>query len=279
MGLFKLGIVGSALIALLSPVASESQVPAATAGFAYADLADLALPSPVVAQVRIARASRLAPAAAPGLRAGTSRHYVEAEIVTLLRSREPLGSSVKYLVDLPDSAPGRPAKLQKASNHLIFASTVPGRPGELRLTAPSAQIAFVPDLADRVRAIVREASLPNAAPRITGIGRAFHVPGSLPGESETQVFLQTENNRPVSLSILRRPGEAIRWSAALGEIVDEASTAPARDTLLWYRLACSLPAQLPQQSLTEVDPTAAAVIRTDYRIVLDSLGRCERRRT
>jgi hypothetical protein len=82
---------------------------------------------------------------------------------------------------------------------------------------------------------------PGAAPRITGIGRAFHVPGNLPGESETQIFLQTADSRPVSLSVLRRPGETPRWAVALSEIVDEAAVPPAPGTLLWYRLACTLP--------------------------------------
>ena len=73
-----------------------------------------------------------------------------------------------------------------------------------------------PATAERLRAIVREARAADAPPRITGIGRAFHVPGSLPGESETQIFLQTADSRPISLSVLRRPGEQPRWSVALG---------------------------------------------------------------
>ena len=62
-----------------------------------------------------------------------------------------------------------------------------------------------------------------AAPRLVGIGKAFHSPGSLPGESETQLFLLATDNRPVSISVLRRPGQAPRWAVALGEIVDEAA--------------------------------------------------------
>jgi hypothetical protein len=78
---------------------------------------------------------------------------------------------------------------------------------------------------------------------------------------------------------LRRPGERPRWSVALSEIVDEAATPPARETLLWYRLACALPATLPAQSLAEgTSEQDAAAIRADYRLVLDSLGPCGRTR-
>jgi hypothetical protein len=108
------------------------------------------------------------------------------------------------------------------------------------------------------------------------VGAAFHVPGSLPGEGETQIFLQTVDSRPVSLSILRRPGEQPRWSVSLGEIVDEAAGPPARDTLLWYRLACGLPASLPTTTTADLDPAAAAVAREDYAFVLTALGPCGR---
>jgi hypothetical protein len=126
--------------------------------------------------------------------------------------------------------------------------------------------------------VLREATAPRAAPRISGIGKAFHVPGSLPGESETQIFLNSADNRPLSLSILRRPGEAPRWSVALSEIVDEGAGAPVRDTLLWYRLACGLPRWLPRQSLGELEPQAATAVQADYQLVLQSLGPCTRSR-
>jgi hypothetical protein len=270
-------VISAALILVGSASFAESPPRPAAPARTYADLADLGLTAPVAAQVRIFRATRLKPAEAPGLAAGRSRFYVEADVVALLRGPE-MPSRVSYLVDLPNEAGGKPAKLRKKDEVLIFASPVPGRSGELRLVAPAAQWAYQAADADRLRAILREASSPRAAPRISGIGRAFHVPGSLPGESETQIFLQTAENRPVSLNVLRRPGEAPRWSVALTEIVDEAAAAPRRDTLLWYRLACGLPRGLPAQSLSEAGAQEAAAIQADYRLVLDQLGPCPRSR-
>jgi hypothetical protein len=262
------------LVAATAAEPSESQLPAPAPAYSYADLADLGLGAPIVAQVRLVRASRLRPAEAPGLGAGRSRFYVEAETVSLIRGAGGLPSQVKFLADLPDVG-GKPVKPRKGAEWLIFAEPVANRAGELRLRG--GQIAYQPALADRLRAILAEAAKPNAAPRITGIGKAFHVPGTLPGESETQIFLQTAENRPVSLSVLRRPGEAPRWSVSLAEIVDETAAAPARDTLLWYRLACTLPRALPAASVADVEPEAATAIRNDYLFVLDTLGPCERR--
>jgi hypothetical protein len=144
--------------------------------------------------------------------------------------------------------------------------------------APDAQLPFTPERAERIRAVLREAAAADAPPRITGIGKAFHVPGSLPGESETQIFLQTANGRPVSLSVLRRPGETPRWAVALSEMVDDAAAPPQPESLLWYRLACGLPRALPPQSLADAEPEAAAAIQADYRLVLDRLGPCARSR-
>jgi hypothetical protein len=126
---------------------------------------------------------------------------------------------------------------------------------------------------------LREVTSPEAPPRIAGIGRAFHVPGAVRGESETQIFLQTADARPVSLTVLRRPGETPFYAVALSEIVDDAAAAPKPDTLLWYRLACTLPRALPERSLAEAESGSAAAIKADYKLVLDRLGPCTRTRT
>jgi hypothetical protein len=272
------GTVAAALAALALAAPAESQKPAIPpAPLSYADLADLALAAPVVAHVRVVSAARLKPAEAPGLGAGRTRFYVQADIVSLIRSPGGLASRVAYLVDVPNVG-GRPPKLAKGSEYILFAQPVPGRANELRLTGSRGQLAFAAADAERLRAILREAAAPTAAPQIVGIGKAFYVPGSLPGESETQIFLLTADNRPVSLSVLRRPGEAPKWAVALTEIVDEAAAAPRRDSLLWYRLACSLPRALPRQSFADAEPEQASAISSDYRVVLEGLGPCPRTR-
>jgi hypothetical protein len=268
-----------ALIAAAGAVAAvpaESQAPPEPAP-TYADLADLALAAPVAAQIRVAEAIPVKPERAPGLRPGLARLYVQANLVSLIRSPQSLPARLGYLVDLPRDSKGKVPKLRKGSEWLVLAAPVAGRPGELRLIAPDAQLPFTAERAATLRSIVREASSASPPPRIAGIGRAFHVPGAIRGESETQIFLQTAGGTPVSLTVLRRPGQTPQWAVALSEIVDEAAAPPAPATLLWYRLACGLPRALPRQSLAEAGENSAA-IESDYGLVLERLGPCVRTR-
>lgn len=264
--------------ALALTVSAESRAQATAAAYTYADLADLALSAPVAAHVRIKAATRLKPAEAANVPAGKTRFYVVADVVSLIRGAQGLPARVSYLADLPNDVRGKPAKLAKKSEQIILAAPVPGRPGELQLVAPDAQLAWDAGQAERLRGLLREAAQRGAPPRITGIGKAFHVLGSLPGESESQIFLQTADGAPVSLTVLRRPGETPRWAVALSEITDDTAAAPARDSLLWYRLACTLPARLPAPSLSEAEPGQRTAIAADYQLILESLGGCARSR-
>lgn len=270
--------LAAATLTVAVPQAVDSQPLPAEASLTYADLADLALPASVAAHLKVTRARALRENEAPNVPPGHRRFLIEAEVVALIRASGGLSQQVSYLVDLPNDERGRAARIRRHSEVLVLADTVPNRPGELRLAAPDAQLPFTAGTAARLREILSESAQPGAAPRITGIGRAFHVPGSLPGESETQIFLQTADGRPISLNVLRRPGERPRWSVALSEIVDDAAAPPAPGTLLWYRLACTLPAALPGQSLAEAQPEEARAIRDDYRLVIERLGPCARSR-
>jgi hypothetical protein len=263
-----------AILGLAAP--AESQVPAPTPS--YADLADLALAARITAQVRLISSIEIKGEQAAKVPRGFARFYVVADIVSLIRSAEPIPSRVNDLVELPRDARGKAPKLRKGTEYLLFAAPVPGRPDSLQLIARDAQLPLAAGPAAEVRAILGEAHAADAPPRITGIGRAFHVPGTLPGEGETQIFLQTADRRPVSLNVLRRPGEQPRWSVALSEIVDEAAAPVKPNSLLWYRLACSLPRALPSQSLADSAPADAEAAAADYRFVLEQLGACVRMR-
>lgn len=274
-------VTAALLIALSGGYGLDSQASPANAQppqLSYADAADLALSAPVAAHVRVVRAVTVRARDAIGVAPGHRRFYVEGDVVSLIRSPASLPTRLAWLVDLPDDSRGRPARLPRRTELLLLAAPVPGRPSELRLIAPDAQLAYAPAAAERLRAILREATGAEAPPRIVAIGRAFHVPGAVAGESETQIFLQTDSSRPVSLSVLRRPGEQPRWTVSLAEIVDENAQAPRPDTLLWYRLACGLPRSLPGPSLGEATREESAATLADYRFILDSLGPCLRTR-
>ena len=250
----------------------------AGSGISYADLTDLVIASPVIADATIRSAVRLKGADAVGVAPGFTRFYVEADLGALVRGAGGLPPRIGYLLDIAPDSSGRLPKLKKM-RVLLFGRPVAGRPDQIQLAAPDAQIIWSSADDARVRAIATALVAADAPPVITGIGNVFHVPGALPGEGETQVFLTTANGAPVSLTVLRRPGEQPRWAVALSEIVDEAAAPPARDTLLWYRLACALPADLPEQSIASLAASDATLAREDYGYVREQLGACRRTRT
>lgn len=261
--------------ALLPPAAAQLVAESGVVLPPYAQIADRVVGAPTILDVRIRSATRIKGPEAANVAAGHQRFYVEADVLALIRADAPLPARVGYVVDVPLDARGRAPKLNKR-RVLLFARPVAGQPTMIQLTTLDGQRDWSAELDALIRRIAREVVAPDAPPAITGLGNAFHVPGALPGEGETQIFVQTANGAPISLSILRRPGEQKRWAVALGEIVDDAAAAPARDTLLWYRLACGLPRALPATSLVDAEPDNAAAAREDYRFVLEQLGPCRR---
>ena len=105
------------------------------------------------------------------------------------------------------------------------------------------------------------------------------VAGNLTGESETQLFLETATGTPVSLTVIRRPGMAPHWGVSWSEIVDQSARPPAPETVEWYRLACSLPPQLPRDAFLQDDRAARTRAEADYAFILEELGGCPRIRT
>jgi hypothetical protein len=267
----------AATIGFSNPLAAQAPAPnQAVAAYSYADLADLAVAAPVVAEVALTRIVPLKKGEAGPPPPGHARYYLEGQLLRLIRGADGLPGSVGWLADLPLDSANRAPKLKKKARFILMARRVPGRPQELVLAGPRAQIAWTAEVDAQVRSIVTALAAPDAPPRITGVGNAFHVTGSLPGESETQIFLTTADNRPVSLNVLRRPGETPRWAVALSDMIDDSAEPPPRDTLLWYSLACTLPPVLPLRSVASLDAAAAAAARADYALVLRGLGACGR---
>lgn len=241
----------------------------------YADIADLVLRSPVVLDSVIRSVVKLRGEPALGAAPGMVRHYVEADVIALVRGTDAVPGRIGWIIDLAPDARGKLPNLRK-QRVLVFARPVAGRANQVQLTGANAQQRWSAAADALTRRIIGETLAADAPPQITGIGQAFHVAGALPGSGETQIFLTTDDRRPVSLSVLRAPGEAPRWAVALSEIVDEAATVPARDTLLWYRLACGLPARLPASAIEALAPTERRAAVEDYRFVLNALGPCTR---
>lgn len=255
----------------LAPAPAVSQPPSP---FTYADVADLASRADMIAVARLRSFAKIAPNGTPTL-PNIQRYYVDAQADSLIRGDAGMPPRIAFLLDLPLAE--KPARTMKGKTFILF-GRAGARPGEFQLLSSNALLPSSPATDAHVRAITAELMAQDAPPQITRVVEAFHVEGTISGESETQIFLATKSGRPVSLSIVRRPSEPPRFGAALGEIVDEAADVPARDTLLWYRLACGLPPALPTDATMKLDAVAAQAAAADYHAFMERLGTCKRTR-
>lgn len=255
--------------------AGPSAAQPARNGPTYADLVALAEAADLVIRAEIRDQITVEPERAPGLKPGFARLYIEGTTRTLLAGRSGVGESLAWLVDVPLDAKGKVPRLTR-SEVLLFADPVPGRPGTIVLVDEAAQLVWSPELEGRVRGALNELLSADAAPRVEGITDALSVRGNLAGESETQIFLKTTGDSPVSISVLRRPGQEPAWGVSWGEIIDSSARPPEPGTLRWYRLACALPPELPSSANLARDPAARALAEADYAFVMAELSDCER---
>ncbi|MBN8807779.1 MAG: hypothetical protein J0I47_06035 [Sphingomonas sp.] len=228
----------------------------------------MAIKAPMVIDGAVRSVARIKPAEAAGLAPGMSRYYITLDVAALIRGGDAIPPRVGYVLDAPANAV--PRKKQRV---LVFARPVATMPDQVQLVENNGQLAWSPTTEATVRSLAQDVASTKSPPAITGIGNAFHSPGTLPGEGETQIFLTTRGG-PVSLSITRRQNESPTWTVALSEVVGDALPPPRRNTFLWYRLACGLPAAVPNSLLAQLEPGDAAAVREDYAFVQSQLGPC-----
>lgn len=268
--LMKILVFVSILVGFSLSFAVQAKQPLTpTPALSFADVADLATAAPVIAKARIMSIKSVKVAASDPASAGRKYQMVTVRIDSLIRGQGGIAPRVSFL-----SVAGT-QRLRGGAIAILYA-----RPATLQahvqLVSLNALQPWSAELEATTRALTTEILSARPAPAILAPGDAFHVPGTVEGESETQIFLKTATGEPVSLSVVHRAGEKTRWGVSLGEIVDDAAVPPAPGTLLWYRLACGLPDTLPAQSTRGLAVLDAEAARRDYRFVLESLGRCGR---
>ena len=243
----------------------------------YADVADLVVISPLILDANIKNLRKIPPEQAVGVPENLQRMLIEADILALIRGQGSVNPRARFLLDVPKDAKGKIPKLKKQRLFLL-GSPVAGRPGEIRLSRPDALVQWSPANDILVRTITKEAVQLDAPAKIAGITSAFYSAGTVIGEGETQIFLKTVKDQPLSLSVLSRPGEMKLWAVSTAEVIDESATAPAKFTLLWYRLACELPRSIAPDMVETADSGDMARVQADYNYILDSIGPCGRKR-
>lgn len=246
-------------------------------GGSYADIADLVVNSPLILDAQIRKVTSLPATQTVGVPANIQRVLIDADVTSLVRGADGFAAKARFLLDVPKNAKGKIPKLQKR-RYFILGSKVDGSPGTVKLSRPDALIEWSPANDATLRAITKEAVQIDAPQAITGLSSAFHSQGTIIGEGETQIFLRTASGQPISVSILSRPGQSKSWAVSTGDVIDESAVAPAKNTLLWYRMACSLPRTLDPKLVESSEAKDIANAQSDYRFVIESLGPCGRTR-
>jgi hypothetical protein len=164
---------------------------------------------------------------------------------------------VSYLAICRNGAGGKPPSSRKKSEFSSSRSRCRAGRASSAGRARRADRLHTPErCAEQLRAILREASA--AAARAAHHRHRQGLPRArLASRRERDPDLPADRRqRPVSLSVLRRPGETPRWAVALSEIVDDAARRRAEHpALVSPRL--HLPRALPPQSLADAEPGAS----------------------
>jgi hypothetical protein len=243
----------------------------------YARIADLVGAVPAIAVIRVTGLTVVPPERSPGLVAGKRRLLVDGETVSLIRGNDVLARQMSFLMDVPESSDRKPPKWRDRT--LLIFGEVQQRVDFFQLISSTAAIPWSNENEAFVRQIATDLAAPDAPPAITGVSSVFHVDGAVEGEGETQIFLDTASEAPISLSIVRRPDEEPQFGVSLGELVDNSAALPPSDSPLWYRLTCGLPARLPAEALRGQTASDAAAASKDYAAFLKALAPCDRTAT
>ena len=273
--LFFLSVAAAAPAQNASPGFPSFAIEAESAS--YADIADLVVISPLIIDVTVRKVQKVSPEQALAVPATMQRVLIEADVMALIRGEGGITPRVRFVVDIPKDPKGKIPKLKK-QRLFLFGRQVEGRPGEIQLSRPNALAFFSPANDSLVRDITKEAVELHAPRRIASITSAFHTAGTVLGEGETQIFLKTDNDKPLSLTVLSRPGQQKQWAVSTAEVIDASATAPQRFSLLWYRLACGLPRNLPSERVEGANNENTARAQADYKLVIEALGPCGRKR-
>jgi hypothetical protein len=244
----------------------------------YADLVTMAMQADTVAIVMVEDQISFPPERAPDVPPSEVRLYIEALTQSLLSAPQAVGSQLVFVVDQRRDADGDAPDLEDR-RFLVFGDLSTTQPGALQLLSSDSLLPAGPQLEARVRRVLTQLAAADAPPAISGVRDVISVPGNLAGESETQMFVETETGAPVSLTVIRRPGMAPEWGVSLGELVDASARPPERESLTWFQFACFLPRELPADSFLQRDRASQDRARADYAFILAELGPCERRFT
>lgn len=216
----------------------ESFVPPALAGLSTgrADIIRLTLDAPVIVTAEIVKTDEVKRRDASDLPPGGRRRLVRARITSVIKAPSLTPPQIEYLQDwIPADGGKKPPRLEGA-RVLVFLAPSKRRDDQYSLIDRRAQTGQEPASERLVRAILLDAETPQLRSlRIAGVSAVFDW------GDRRQFLVDTTDGRKLSLDTTPE-GSAVKVS--FDETSGDAKTVQA-GSLLWFRLACELPANLP----------------------------------
>jgi hypothetical protein len=209
------------------------------------------------------------------LKPGYVRQILEADIVRVFKSPNVVNARISYLWEGPVDAKGKPPGFKKQSMLLFFRpATAPDI--AFQVVGADRQIPWSTAAEGQLRAIGLEAQKPDVRSlRLSGLQSAFTTETDPPFARLTQYLFS--NGRDDLLGITVRvkadgTGDVIQSSQEfLG-----GGTLVQANTLLWYHLVCTTPAQVPADVLADQpNDDDRAIITQDYATLKKALGACK----
>ncbi len=265
-------IIYAPMLAAQTPVPQSKNI-LGQARPSYDALTNITLESPLVADIIVTKVKKLPETQTIGVPANRKRILIIAELQSLIRAQKGLNSEIKFLFDAPLDSRGKMPKLKK-QRFLVFGSNVNNRPDFIKLTHTASMLPYSQDDNNVLRNIIRSIIASDAPQKIVSISSAFHSPGTIIGEGETQIFLNTEFGQPIAISVVSKRGESQRWSVSTSEVIDINASEPTRNSLLGHRLACGLPNSLSNENIEASNAQDRRKAAADYDYVRKALGNC-----
>lgn len=241
----------------------------------YDDMMAIIIDSNLVADIIVKKVQKLPASQSIGVPVTQKRLLITANVQSLIRAEQGINSEIKFLYDAPVDSRGKVPKLKK-QRFFAFGRNVVNRPDFIKLSYVDSIMPYDQQTDLLIRSAITEVIAPNAAQKITGISSAFHSPGTIIGEGETQIFLNTEFRQPMAISVVSKSDQRRNWSVSTSEVIDINATEPKRRSLLGHRLACSLPQNIQSNLIESNSPTDTRKAADDYAYVRNAIGPCVR---
>jgi hypothetical protein len=270
-------LIFGAATAFASPLVAQQPIAPPTALMPYPVAARLYLSSPVVARGLIKGQSRLGKAEAatlPPLPPGQGRAMLEVELQTVLKAPDALPAKLKFLWQGPLDAKAKLPNFKKQSLLLFLTPKTRSGVTGYGLSDVNSIRSWSTAEAEQLRAIAVAAQDPaQRGLAIKGVRTAFvTVPEDGNSAAFVHILFATQSGAPLA-AILENQGG--RWSlrTTLSDL-DQDGVAVQPQSLLWYHMACGLPAQPPELVTRQPSEAEQALATQAWQAMLEQLGPC-----